>query len=443
MAFLIVHLCVIILFALTWLQIRKTLTPEGKDYEGTGPSSRRRFLVSLFSLALGLRLLAMLAFWVIFPEMFDPFANAASWSDSLTYHDDAKALSGYWRGDPLPMSFILDLPHYMGYPIFLASVYYIFGPHYLVGTAVNIFLGVLTCFLVYWLGREIFDEGLARRAALLMAVFPLAIYFCCFTLKDPLFQLLLVAAIFFSYKAAYARWGLGWLVLSFIIIFLMLFIRYQVSIILFGILLIGLALSNWCRLLKLSPILAFMMIATLQIYSLLFQTSFMNLNLENMREHQIEKVIRMKSVTPELEGKAAIFLGSLGYFMPFPTLVMLDANDSPMFQLESSIFLWNLLAGASLVGIWYCLRQDLRRKWFIWAPPLIFFVGEALVYIDTILDIRRSKFMILPFACILGIYGLREWKSPARPLVMLGYLACVIIGSLLYTYYRLSARTML
>uniref|UniRef100_A0A7V4LCZ5 Glycosyltransferase RgtA/B/C/D-like domain-containing protein n=1 Tax=Desulfobacca acetoxidans TaxID=60893 RepID=A0A7V4LCZ5_9BACT len=443
MVFLAVHLLIIILFVVIWLQVQQSLTPAAEDGGSPGRSSRGRFLVRLFFLALGLRLLAMLIFWVVFPDMFDPFANAASWSDSLVYHDDARALAGYWRGDPLPMSFLLDLRRYVGYPTFLAGVYYIFGPYYLVGTAVNILLGILTCFLTYWLGREVFDEDVARQAAVLLAVFPLAIYFCCFNLKDPLFQLLLVVAIFSSYKAAFGKWSVLWLVLFYSIIFLMLFIRYQASIVLFGILLIGLALGNWRRLLKVSPVLALMVAASFQVYGLLYDAPLVDLDLEKVTEYQTEKVTSMKSVTPELEGKTAVVLGSLGYFLPFPTLVMLDADDSPMFQLESSIFLWNLLAGASLMGIWYCLRRDARGKWFIWAPPLIFFVGEALVYVDTILDIRRSKFMILPFACILGIYGLREWKSPARPLVMVCYLACVILGSLLYTYYRLSGRGML
>ena len=61
------------------------------------------------------------------------------------------------------------------YPIFLASIYKIFGHNYWAVRIIQIFLFVLTCFLVYRLSRVIFDERTARLAGIIMSLcYPVA-----------------------------------------------------------------------------------------------------------------------------------------------------------------------------------------------------------------------------------------------------------------------------
>jgi len=164
---------------------------------------------------------------------------------------------------------------------------------------------------------------------------------------------------------------------------------------------------------------------------------------EDILEDQHEMVLSMQAMTPELEQKGGLLLATVGYILPFPTLYPLEKDSDPAYQLESAAFIWNLLAGLSLVGVLLCWRRRFRDTWLIWTPPLVFFMGQALMYLDTILDLRRGKFMLTPFACLLAVYALREWKSPARRLWFFIYLIIVLFGMLVYTYFRLKSRGMI
>jgi 4-amino-4-deoxy-L-arabinose transferase-like glycosyltransferase len=377
---------------------------------------------------------------VFFPETADRGASVYGWRDALTYHEDAEALASLWQGTPQPMSEKLSLPEYMGYPVTLAILYYFLGPSYLLGVLMNIIFGVTTCVLTYWLGREVFDEALGRQGALLLAIFPLHIYFCCFTLKDPVLLMLIVASSLFAFKVIYGKKSLLWLLFFFIVLFAMIFLRRQVTMVLFTLLFTGLIIGNPRRFLKMLPILVILPVVGFLGYGQFRDDPMSMFFSESIIELQEKKLMELQTVTRETRGEFSIILVIFGYIVPFPTLVMMGQAVGPDYQIESSVFLWNILAGLSLVGIWFCLKQDWRKKYLIWTTPLVFFLGEAFFAIDTLLDIRRSKFMILPFACLLGVYALQNWKSPLRYAFMGLYVAGVVMASLVFTYLRLAAR---
>ena len=63
------------------------------------------------------------------------------------------------------------------YPAFLAAVYRVFGPGYLVPRLVQAFLGSLSCVLLFLIGRQIFGRGIAAIAGFLAASYWMLIYF--------------------------------------------------------------------------------------------------------------------------------------------------------------------------------------------------------------------------------------------------------------------------
>ncbi|HYE89088.1 MAG TPA: glycosyltransferase family 39 protein [Vicinamibacterales bacterium] len=77
-----------------------------------------------------------------------------------------------------------------GYPIFLAGIYAVFGPHAGAAKIANVLLGSATVYLIYLVGRAWFDDHAARCAAILTAIFPTQIYFTALLASEVLFTLL-------------------------------------------------------------------------------------------------------------------------------------------------------------------------------------------------------------------------------------------------------------
>jgi hypothetical protein len=446
MVFYLAHTSIIILFFLFWFLIAQS---EKGGHLLTSWTSRE-FILRLILLAFVMRLVGMLVLMVFFPEWFNRMTAPFPWRDDLTYYEDATALASQWHGQYLGTSWKLA-PSYitiLAYPYLLAAIYYLTYPSYVIGVVVNNILGVLTCVLTYLLGREYLAEDVAREGALLLAIFPAHIYFCSFTLKDPLMILLLMAAAYSGVKAYKGERIFLFSTTFFMSIGTMLFVRFQMALLLFGLFILGFSLSNFKKLLR---ILVFLGLLTLALVLCLNAVLNFNINryisekyLQRYSKYHTYQLLQMKSLRPgsELSHHAAIILGVFGYFLPFPTLTPLDKYSSIGIHIQSSIFIWNIIAGFSLVGFFLVWRKGWRATWWLWAPLITIFLGEALVAASTILDLRRGKLMLAPFACLLAAAARREWHSFFRPLWVCLYVVAVIAGSVAYTYLRLKGRGM-
>jgi 4-amino-4-deoxy-L-arabinose transferase-like glycosyltransferase len=63
------------------------------------------------------------------------------------------------------------------YPFLLGAIYKVFGPNLLAARLIQALIGSASCGLLYLLARRLFDEKVARISGLVMAFYPLAIYF--------------------------------------------------------------------------------------------------------------------------------------------------------------------------------------------------------------------------------------------------------------------------
>lgn len=93
-----------------------------------------------------------------------------------------------------------------GYPVFMAAVYAVSGRSPRAVLAAQAVLGAATCVLLLWLLRETLeDEKAARLGALLLAGYPILIYYSCRLLSETLFTFLLAASLLLL--ARHARRG--------------------------------------------------------------------------------------------------------------------------------------------------------------------------------------------------------------------------------------------
>lgn len=436
MFFYFIHVSILFIFFFLWKIIWKRPHYE-RNYSHF--PNRLSFPLRLFFLALLLRLIGMIIVLLVLYDTFGEPFPLGNWGDDRSYHFVAVECATAWsKGDwsVLP-------PYsagYRGYPWLLSWIYYFLGPSHFIGVFVNGFFGTFTCLITYWLGRDIFNEDIGRKAALLLAIFPLHIYYCSFTLKDPLLLMLLMFVVFFAHKTFQGRRSLLWLCLCALSLLPLFFIRKQISFLLGIILVVG-TLMRVRKIWQSLPGIIILFCIGWQWYQATFTVGPEYYLSEYVQEHQKSEMMNMRSLTSGIAKFADILLLILGYILPFATLIKIEVGESIGWQVGSSIFLWNIGAGFSLIGIGLVMKRHFKSAYFVWATPLLIFLGQAVVYVNTILDIRQ-KLMLVPFACILAVYAYREWKSPWRKQLSIIYVLCVLVGTCVYSYLRLRSRGM-
>jgi 4-amino-4-deoxy-L-arabinose transferase-like glycosyltransferase len=126
----------------------------------------QRFLLFVFLVALVLRLGYVLFFpWDFAGRKFDP---QQLYQDERVYDETATNLlagKGF-----VSSSDVSVLPP--TYPLFLAAVYAVFGHSFTAVRFVQVILSALTCVVVYYLGKAVFNKGAGRVAALMAVCYP-------------------------------------------------------------------------------------------------------------------------------------------------------------------------------------------------------------------------------------------------------------------------------
>lgn len=87
-----------------------------------------------------------------------------------------------------------------GYPLFLAGIYSLFGHSYLIVKIFQALLWSLTCLIIYFLGKEFFNQKVGFIAGIISAVYPPFILETNILYTETLFTFLLLVAILFLVK---------------------------------------------------------------------------------------------------------------------------------------------------------------------------------------------------------------------------------------------------
>jgi len=128
------------------------------------------------------------------------FVKAIPVSDFYTYHSLAGALV---NGDILYPKFISLFPHVLGYSKVLSVVYSLSGTHPDSAVAFNIALNTGILFLVYYIGKILYNEKTGLVSAAIYAFWPSQIFYNSLVLTEPFFTfgvLFLIAFYLFTIK---------------------------------------------------------------------------------------------------------------------------------------------------------------------------------------------------------------------------------------------------
>ena len=152
----------------------------------------RQWLTNLLLAALGLRLiLALFVHFQLSPYFFAP--------DAIGYERMGKQIGDYWAGSGLVPQALREgwRPSY----IHLNAVFhYLFGESSIALVVLNMFAGVWTALLTFYLTREFLSVSSAKVAALLTAFFPSLVLWSILNIRDALATLAIVLLVLYGVR---------------------------------------------------------------------------------------------------------------------------------------------------------------------------------------------------------------------------------------------------
>lgn len=154
----------------------------------------KQYTRDLFLLAVCLRLV-----WVVASYFFyiwdtgQPFEYDSA--DAIGYHEEARWLAEEGWGGMMEYYFGSGFHGFsdVGYPLYLAVVYGIFGPYVIIPRIIKAFIGAFTCVLLYKLSSRTIDDNTGKIAGIMAALMPNLIIYCGFHLKETEMLFLIVA----------------------------------------------------------------------------------------------------------------------------------------------------------------------------------------------------------------------------------------------------------
>lgn len=154
-------------------------------------------------LSLGLAFILRLVWIVSIPTQL--YADW-KWYDDAAYH-----MSQVWRYEEngIPTAY---WP--IGYPLFLAIIYWIFGHNYFVVEIVNVILSLGICMLTYYIAKRLVSPISSRLTLVILVLFPSQIFFTNVLASEIIFTILLLLVIYIWFKrevnpATYAPLTIG------------------------------------------------------------------------------------------------------------------------------------------------------------------------------------------------------------------------------------------
>jgi hypothetical protein len=169
--------------------------------------TERRFILTLFLVAFAARIVAAVASHFVLLYMGrDGFALM----DDRAYDKLGWTLARVWVGR-WPGIRDTDVYLMVNYTYLVAAVYYVLGHSLLAAKMLNVAFGSLLAVVSYATAREIFDQRVARIAAMLTAFFPSLLLWSAINLKDILVVLLTAVAVFglIRYARRHEWWALA------------------------------------------------------------------------------------------------------------------------------------------------------------------------------------------------------------------------------------------
>ncbi len=194
------------------------------------PGATRDWLLKLTAVALTLRFTALVAVHFVLDPMF--FAP-----DAWFYGRLGEVLAVHWRGEG-PYPHYLERTSQKLYPYLNGFFHYALGSSHLGMAIGNVFAGVWTALVTFYLGRAVMGDQVGRLAGVLVAVFPSMVMWSVLNIRDAIATLIATLIVWLAVRLHH-RFSLGGVALIVGLILILTTIRDYMGLLL----LVGLVLG--------------------------------------------------------------------------------------------------------------------------------------------------------------------------------------------------------
>lgn len=347
--------------------------------------------------------------------------------DALKYSNIAEATSG--MSAQQAMEYIRYVYHWdqsdLGFPLFLRLVYRLGGDwetSVFIMKFVNIALHAISLIPLYFLSRNYLSEKLSKYVVILWGVFPLTTYFNSSGLKESLFA---VCAIFAVYYVIEFLKKISLKNLLLMVLFTAMIIFFRIYVVFFILIGIGayyvLKIRN--RALKVGVMLTF---AAVFIGLLVFA------------QHAIRSVtvidyaaLATKQLGSGNEGLASYLVISLGAIWgPLPQFVHKIGGEKQLIY-SFALYFKVIISYFAVWGMYKAVRLNNVKL----IPIVVLIACNTLMTIVAVAGLDpRFQYPIYPFYMLFTVYGIVNLKSGSRNnrLIYAAYLVCMFALIALY-----------
>lgn len=340
----------------------------------------------------------------------------------------------------------------MGYPIYLALVYWIFADNIVVARLIKAILGAWTSVLMYKYVSRNFGEQIGRMTAIFCMLMPNLIYYCGFHLKEVemVFLCILFAerADFLLRKGKLAFVPTAMLMLIPAVMFTIRTALAAVMVMSFfcALLLSSERIVSWGRralLLTLALVFAGVVLTTStsigQDIQQMWQTRGSNqqANMEWRAERDVGQGMTQKFAK---YAGAAVFAPMI-FTIPFPTMNEVPGQENQK-MIHGGNFVKNILSGFTIAALFILLFSGDWRKYVL---PLAILCGYLVVLVfSSFAQSERFHLPIVPFTLMFAAYGISKmnevwWIKKYYPY----WCALMFVAAIAWNWFKLAGRGMI
>ena len=409
------------------------------------PTGDESYAGKLFWMALIARVVAVFALVSLAELTWDrPFYVGAV--DETRYHRVATEVAQIITDG----NFSLIIPHllheYMGLfdnigvPLILGPVYALFGNSVIVGKLFFALMGTGTVVLVYKTTRLIWDESVARLAGILMAFFPLALFYSSVILKEEFVAFLVMLGIYILVKGVINNrlgfWDIVLLLFAMSFIFL-----FRTAA---GALLVTLVAGTFVfNRFGGSKVFSLFTVGAVFLIFYYFMDMFVELDqyfdritgVDEYSEARVRNVAR-GNVLATIVGTPVYVV--LSFVAPFPSMVQtslrFDVTHDATYYWVSGLMIWNFLAYFGIIGLWKAFTGKFSESLPVWG----FAAGYSVILgITALFTVVRFNYNAMPLFIILIAVGIKyRHEFPYWKL----WLPCAVVLIVAWNFFRLAGR---
>jgi len=401
---------------------------------------KRLFLHSMFYRIVFIVLLYLLSYFYD-PANFPFEINAV---DSWLYHRaSAQMAKLFFSGNAVDVGlYYFKTSADLGFPMYMAILYYIFGPQTIVVRIMNALWGSLTAVYVSRITRSIFGDAPGRLAGILTMLMPSLMWYSGMHLKESLMIFLVIAVMYHAIKIIQeGKINIASLVIMVLFTFSLFYFRTFLAMLVLVSVLVYFLLNFSKTKINRGLIFVSFMIFVVVMSNLITTLGFDQVISSNLDEsegrfdHELHYAAKQRGVNYQ-RALVSPFILVGAAVTPFPSLLDFEKRQLGIYMKFQNELTRNMMYFFSFMGLIYAIRNAFRKS----SALLLFTFGYILILVIAAVSFQdRFQLPVLPFMIIFMSVGFSYGKRPITNKWFF-YLALIFAAVFSWNFFKLSIR---